>query len=218
MKKLLLATAIAALCSATAANAVEWTNWTSGTVGSVAGSATGTMGGVTVTYTGEMECLNCYASNWSPASTWANVPPPGDSGIQLSGGNGSVVDTITFSAPVVNPTLAIISLGQGGLNASFNFTSSEPFSLAGGGPSTAWGGQALTSVGDIVYGQEGNGLVVFEGTYSSISWTNPVYENYYAVTVGTVPEISTWTMMMLGFAGLGFVGYRKSGKVVSVAG
>jgi len=25
----------------------------------------------------------------------------------------------------------------------------------------------------------------------------------------TVPEASTWTMMLLGFAGLGFVGYRQ---------
>jgi hypothetical protein len=27
---------------------------------------------------------------------------------------------------------------------------------------------------------------------------------------GTVPEPSTWAMLLLGFAGLGFVGYRKA--------
>jgi len=32
-----------------------------------------------------------------------------------------------------------------------------------------------------------------------------------------VPESSTWAMMLLGFAGLGFVGYRKSRKAVSMA-
>jgi PEP-CTERM motif len=32
-----------------------------------------------------------------------------------------------------------------------------------------------------------------------------------------VPEPSTWAMMLLGFAGLGFAGYRKSHKAVSIA-
>jgi len=33
----------------------------------------------------------------------------------------------------------------------------------------------------------------------------------------TVPEPSTWAMMMLGFAGLGFFGYRASRKNAAVA-
>jgi hypothetical protein len=41
---------------------------------------------------------------------------------------------------------------------------------------------------------------------------------YTAVfNASTVPEPSTWAMMLLGFAGLGFAGYRTSRKVVSVA-
>ena len=31
------------------------------------------------------------------------------------------------------------------------------------------------------------------------------------------PEPSTWAMMVIGFAGLGFAGYRKSRKAVAVA-
>jgi hypothetical protein len=34
---------------------------------------------------------------------------------------------------------------------------------------------------------------------------------------GTVPEPSTWAMMLLGFAGLGFSGYRASRKSASFA-
>ncbi len=34
---------------------------------------------------------------------------------------------------------------------------------------------------------------------------------------GTIPEPSTWAMMVLGFAGLGFAGYRRSRKAVSIA-
>ena len=35
--------------------------------------------------------------------------------------------------------------------------------------------------------------------------------------VAGVPEPSTWAMMLIGFAGLGFAGYRTSRKAVSVA-
>lgn len=41
---------------------------------------------------------------------------------------------------------------------------------------------------------------------------------FYAVqnlTVTAVPELSAWTMMLLGFAGLGFVGYRGSRKTAA---
>ncbi len=37
------------------------------------------------------------------------------------------------------------------------------------------------------------------------------------ITVMTAPEPSTWAMMMLGFAGLGFAGYRKSRKAAIAA-
>jgi hypothetical protein len=37
-----------------------------------------------------------------------------------------------------------------------------------------------------------------------------------ALTVG-VPEPSTWAMMLLGFAGLGFAGYRTSRRTAAAA-
>jgi hypothetical protein len=52
--------------------------------------------------------------------------------------------------------------------------------------------------------------------------TDPDYtvsaDQYIAggVTV-TVPEPSTWAMMVLGFAGLGFAGYRRSSKAACIA-
>ena len=38
-----------------------------------------------------------------------------------------------------------------------------------------------------------------------------------ATFTATIPEPSTWAMMLLGFAGLGFAGYRRSRKAVSIA-
>ena len=148
MKKLLLGVALAVLGSATAANAtVVWTDWTAGSISSTSGSATGTMGSVGVSYSGENDCLNCFVSNWSPVTTWQAGPvtdaPPGNGSIQLMGGHADVVDTLTFSAPVLNPVLAIVSLGQGEIGASFNSKSTLSFSVLGGGPSSTWGGVPL---------------------------------------------------------------------------
>ena len=68
MKQILIGVALAVLGSIPAANAdVVWTTWTTGVADPVNGSASSTLGGISVGYTGEMDCLNCFASDWSPA-------------------------------------------------------------------------------------------------------------------------------------------------------
>jgi hypothetical protein len=44
---------------------------------------------------------------------------------------------------------------------------------------------------------------VFSSTQNSFEFDN-------VAVAGGVPEPSTWAMMLLGFAGLGFAGYRKA--------
>jgi hypothetical protein len=46
--------------------------------------------------------------------------------------------------------------------------------------------------------------------------TDSTYTNY-AFKVSGVPELSTWAMMLAGFAGLGFVGYRRNKAAASAA-
>jgi hypothetical protein len=115
--------------------------------------------------------------------------------IPLTGGDPNVVDTITFSQPVTNPVFSIWSLGSPGFTAYFNFTNATP-TLVAGGPSTEYMGGSIMVSGNSVSGEEGNGTIQFLGTYSSISWDNPVAESYYGFTVGlpivAVPEPATW--------------------------
>ncbi len=52
--------------------------------------------------------------------------------------------------------------------------------------------------------------------------TDIIFETFnftqFSVTAAApVPELSTWVMMLLGFAGLEFAGYRTSRKAVSIA-
>ena len=217
--------AILAISSAGAGNAstIDWTAWTGATAGETNGTATGTAGSVGVSYQGEVQSLQLNYPSWTPASSYvggtiSNAPLPSDNIIQIFGGANSATDTITFSTAVTNPVFAIWSLGQGGINAQFAFN--EPFAIQAGGPSLEYGGTAITSSGNTVYGVEGNGTLQFIGTYSSISWTTPVYEDWYGFTVGVsaVPEPSTWAMMILGFMGVGFLAYRrKSGRAFRLA-
>jgi hypothetical protein len=50
---------------------------------------------------------------------------------------------------------------------------------------------------------------------NNVNYQDPLVSG--AITVVAVAEPSTWAMMTLGFAGLGFAGYRASRKSVSVA-
>jgi hypothetical protein len=199
------------------ADDIVWTNWSSATSGNP-GSATGTIGSISVSYSGQTSGLTNVPS-WTPASTFTggevgNAPPHSPT-IQIEGGS-NLSETIMFSSTVVDPIFAIWSLGQPGSPASFDFSSKsgQPFNLLGGGPSTEFLGSALTSSGSIVNGAEGNGLVQFMGSYDSITFTTPNLENYYAFTVGydatltgggtpgPVPEPATLSLFGLGLAAL----------------
>lgn len=190
-----LAAATCGMCLPSAhADTIQWTQWTAATPGDATpGTAAGTVtsslyGTIAVAYSGQNSGLLINYPSWDPVSTFTggvvgNAPPAANNAIQIEGGY-PYTETVSFSTAVADPIFAIWSLGSPGTSAYFDFTSAEPFNVLGGGPSAEYGGQGLVKSGTSIYGNEGNGIVQFVGTYSQITFTTPNYEGYYALTFG----------------------------------
>jgi len=198
--------------------AVTYADWTSGSVGNP-GAAAGTIGGITVSYSGEVTAydlgggFNYWARSSPPPynnagyTGYAGVPnmPPDSDIIRLTGA-AATLNTITFSQPVTDPVMLILSLGQpNGYFVDYDFD--RPFTILSSG-NGHWGGNPLGSLtaqpGDLLRGEEGHGAIQFNGTFSTISWTTSTFENWHGFTVGLVPEpgAAAWltTLALAGFA------------------
>jgi hypothetical protein len=228
--------AVVTIGSPASAAPIFWTDWTSATFGQTTGSAAGNItlpgpSSVSLSYGGQVfnsTVLNDSFPSWGPASTFSGGtvgdPPNIKDIIALTGGPGTGTNTLTFSQPVVDPVMAIWSLGcltvsgcpaVSGVEASFVFSPTEPFTIESGGPSSEFGGTTITAVGSTVSGVEGNGTVQFHGTFSQLVWTNPLFESFYGFQIGipgpsvAVPEPGLLALFASGFAGLAGLAWRR---------
>jgi hypothetical protein len=197
--------------------AVSWTDWTSAVIGP-SGSASGTMGTVSVTYSGEVlfaqtsEGINYWNPSAPYLSQYVDNAPPDSDIVALVGGN-QTVNRITFSSPVVNPVMAIVSLGNAAAVVQYRFDT--PFDVLSS-EKGYWGGgpNSLTELdGNILSGIEGHGAIQFFGTYTSISWTVPQAEYWHGFTVGVdppsaVPQPPTVWLLIAGVASLAILKQR----------
>ena len=159
---------------------------------------------------------------WNPAKTWAdgtvvaNAPVNANSIVVLNGGSNGT-NTLKFSEAVVNPVMAIYSLGGSGINASFVFDQTP--TLVVGGPADGYGSPLVVS-GNTVSGPNttwgNNGTIQFIGTFTQLTWTNPQSESWYGFDVGivntaaaAVPEPASGALLLVGLLSAGFLSRRR---------
>jgi hypothetical protein len=138
------------------------------------------------------------------------------------------------TVPFVFPTSGVIALGEG-LGDEY-VTVIGPASFGTGGfaaASSSSGGLFEVGLGGLavplgyVSGTSLSGSATFDGqTFASLGLTPGTYvytwgsgpdADHATINIESVPEPSTWAMMLLGFAALGFLGYRRNREAVSIA-
>ena len=153
-------------------------------------------------------------------------------------GYGDITGQVILDVTGGQATTGTASLSGGNFGGplSFSLVTADNYQ----GPSTGWRAGDGTDVfgGDTTYAIDGNGLV-FNTAPSGQGYVFGIYSvganeyqgalfgpggsnNYYAynvpltVSAGAVPELSTWAMMLLGFAGLAYAGVKQARKTSSV--
>ncbi len=133
-------------------------------------------------------------------------------GSPQSGSGGSITNTVTFSSPVLNPVLAVWSLGNNS-GGQGQWLFNQPFTLLSYGAGTyPYAGGSVLTVGPtnslLLTGSEGYGVIQFSGEVSSISWTVPETEYYNGFTVGVpVPLPASLGLLLAGVPGLAGIGW-----------
>ena len=194
--------------------AVTWIDWESTTAGTLTiGSST-----INVSLTGNPWNLvngdfyynNGSTGGTSPTGTYAGLQP---SDLIRTHNPGSF--TITFDSPVVNPYLALVSVGNSGQPVTYSFD--NPFTVISSGPNY-WGYGGYSVSGNDFTGKEFNGILQFQGTYNSFSFDVLQSEFWHGFNLGVtggapspVPEPASIFLLGSGLAGI--AGFRKRIKI-----
>ncbi len=147
--------------------------------------------------------------------------PEGNGAVAVFDTNGNLLNQLLTGGHLASPwgiALAPSGFGQFGgdlLVGNFSFVASEinafdpitgafigsiPINTGANGPGGLWA---------LIFGNGGSG-----GDPNTLYFTDGINgeTNGLFGSISAVPEPSTWAMMILGFAGVGFMAYRRSRK------
>jgi hypothetical protein len=215
MKKVLyIVTVWMLLCAGSvSAQPISWTNWQDTSNGTI------NIGANTV----NVSLSSPAALDLIKGDTYYNNDGTGGNGQSSSYGGLMPFDTIrlsaaatstfTFSQPVSDIYLALVSFNAG------TMTFNEPFTVVSNG-GNYWGvGSYSVSGNTLTPHGEFNGILEFNGSFNSFSLTTNTNEYWHGYTIGTsdlaanpVPEPGTMMLLGLGMAGLAIYGKRRANR------
>jgi len=120
-------------------------------------------------------------------------------------------NVLSINGAVIGPGGTSISgLEAVGSNASWNYDNL----FDGTATPAVTNGGILFDAGSFAYNLYSSGTSIYLSTFNPDGPNSPIYNpgDLGTLTVAAVPEASTWAMMLLGFAGVGFVAYRRKAK------
>jgi hypothetical protein len=165
-----------------------WADWTTVTsTTSVTGTLALPSGTVKLKFSGPtmyFAQVNDGATDyWSGNAYDVTGEPPGSDILAFKGGTDKEVYKISFSRPVTNPVVAVMSLGRAGIPTRYVFGQVPTLLSSGTG---FFGGceTCLTVKKKTLTGTEGHGVVQFIGTYTAITWKQPDFEFWHGLTIG----------------------------------
>jgi uncharacterized protein (TIGR03118 family) len=164
-----------------------------------------------------------YAPAGRPAQIAAT---PGMGVVNVFDGNGFLLQRLITGSPLTSPlaspwgiTLAPLSFGPFGgdlLVGNFSFAASEinafdptTGAFLGTIPIDPGNGQTAGGLWSLAFGNAGN-----NGDPNTLFFTDGINGELGGLfgSIRAVPEPSTWAMLLLGFAGIGFMAYRRKSK------
>lgn len=219
MKKTLLAglaIGVLVLFNSQSASAVSWIDW-GNTTGIIPGSGTITVGSevVNATISGLVDNFvdgvyyydNGNTGGTSPAGTYGGLKP---SDMIQEWGTGRV--TINFDKAVIDPYIALVSVGQTNVHVSYTFNNPlTPINVVSFG-SNYWGYNGYEIDGARFTGDEFNGILQLTGTFNSLAFDITPGEYWHGFNIGVanpVPEPATMLLFGAGIAGLAGMARRK---------